>query len=88
MRKNALLALPLPLSPVVEPDFSTPQYRIVDLVDRMLTLHKQLVEVKISQEKTIIQRQIDATDRHINQLVYQLCGLTEEEVRIVEESTV
>jgi hypothetical protein len=36
-------------------------------------------------EKTIIQRQIDATDKQINQLVYQLYGLTEEEIRIVEE---
>ncbi len=34
---------------------------------------------------TIIQRQIDATDRQIDQLVYELYGLTEEETKIVEE---
>jgi hypothetical protein len=29
-------------------------------------------------------RQIDATDRQIDQLVYELYGLTNEEIRIVE----
>ncbi len=31
--------------------------------------------------------QIDATDRQIDRLVYELYGLTEEEIRIVEEGT-
>jgi hypothetical protein len=37
-------------------------------------------------EKSLIQRQIDATDKQIDQLVYELYGLTDEEIRIVEES--
>jgi hypothetical protein len=32
-------------------------------------------------------RQIDATDRQIDQLVYQLYGLTDEEIKIVEDAT-
>ena len=36
-------------------------------------------------DQTMLNRQIDATDRHINQLVYDLYGLTAEEIRIVEE---
>jgi len=32
-------------------------------------------------------RQIDATDKQIDQLVYELYGLTDEEIRIVEEAT-
>jgi len=32
----------------------------------------------------VLQRQIDATDRKIDELVYQLYGLTEEEIKIVE----
>ncbi len=39
------------------------------------------------QEKTVLQRQIDATDKQIDQLVYQLYGLTEEEIKIVEGET-
>jgi hypothetical protein len=30
------------------------------------------------------QRQIDATDRQIDRLVYELYGLTEEEIAVVE----
>ena len=33
------------------------------------------------------QRQIEATDREIDRLVYELYGLSDEEVRIVEEGT-
>jgi hypothetical protein len=38
-------------------------------------------------DQTAIQRQIDATDRQIDQLVYELYGLTDDEIRIVEEAT-
>jgi len=34
----------------------------------------------------MIQRQIDATDKQIDKLVYELYGLTNEEIQIVEES--
>jgi len=34
-----------------------------------------------------IQREIEATDRQIDQLVYQLYGLTDEEIKIVEAAT-
>jgi len=61
--------------------------RMVELVERMLLLHKQLVTAKTSHDKTAIQRQIDATDQEIDRLVYELYGLTEEEIRIVEEAT-
>jgi len=61
--------------------------QMVKLVETMLRLHKQLAAAKTSHEKTAIQRQIDATDRQIDQLVYELYGLTDEEIRIVEEGT-
>ena len=38
-------------------------------------------------KKTAIGRQIDATDRRIDQLVYELYGLTDEEIGIVEQAT-
>jgi hypothetical protein len=37
--------------------------------------------------QTTIQLQIAASDRQIGQLVYELYGLTEEEIRLVEEGT-
>ena len=52
--------------------------------ERMLDLHKQLAEAKIPQAQTILKRQIEATDRQIDRLVYALYGLTEGEIKIVE----
>jgi len=54
----------------------------------MLELHKQLASAKADHDKTTIQRQSDATDRQIDQLVYELYGLTAEEIKIVEESLI
>lgn len=84
--KNALLALPLP---VTWPEISPPpeQHQISQLVDDMLDLHKRLSAARNTQDRVVIQRQIDATDRQINRLVYELYELTEEEIAIVEEAT-
>ncbi|MBN2116646.1 MAG: hypothetical protein JW730_08750 [Anaerolineales bacterium] len=36
------------------------------------------------QEQELVKREIESTDRQIDTLVYELYGLTEEEIRIVE----
>ncbi len=56
--------------------------RLVILVRRMLALSQQLREAKSPPAKTPIERQIDATDAEIDRLVFELYGLTEEEMRI------
>jgi N-6 DNA Methylase/TaqI-like C-terminal specificity domain/Type I restriction enzyme R protein N terminus (HSDR_N) len=58
--------------------------RVVGLVERMLTLQKQLTSAKTPPDRTNLQSQIDATDRQIDPLVYELYGLTEDEIAIVE----
>jgi len=60
--------------------------RMVALVKQMLDLYKQLKEAKTPHERKAGQRQIEATDRQIDHLVYELYGLTEQEIRIVEEA--
>ena len=60
--------------------------RMVALVEQMLQLHKELGAARTDHDKTFLKRHIDATDRQIDQLVYELYGLTEEEIRIVEEA--
>ncbi len=40
--------------------------------------------MKQQQEKEMIQREIESTDQAIDSLVYELYGLTEEEIKIVE----
>ena len=58
--------------------------RMVALVEAMLDLHRKLAAAVTDQEKAVLRRQIVATDRQIDRLVYELYGLTEAEVGIVE----
>lgn len=60
---------------------------MVELVERMLALHKQLDAAKTAHDKTVIERQIAATDEEIDRLIYDLYGLTDDEIKIVEEAT-
>jgi hypothetical protein len=60
---------------------------VVELVHRMVASSKQIVAAKTDHERTVLERQIDATDREIDQLVYELYGLTDDEIKIVEEAT-
>ncbi len=60
--------------------------RMATLVESMLDLNKELQEAKTPDEKVVLERQIAATDREIDELVYELYGLTEEERKIVEEA--
>jgi len=60
--------------------------RMVSLVERMLELHKRLVAAKTAHDKTNLQRQIDATDTQIDKLVYELYGLTDDEIKVVESA--
>lgn len=78
--------------PIRTIDFSNPadkarHARMVKLVDTMLKLHENPQAAKVDHDRELIQRQIDATDKQIDQLVYELYGLTDEEIRIVEEAT-
>ena len=58
---------------------------MVALVEEMLALHRQLAAARTDHERTNLKRQIDATDRRIDRLVYDLYDLTEEEIRLVEK---
>ncbi|MBN1485306.1 MAG: N-6 DNA methylase [Chloroflexia bacterium] len=61
--------------------------RMVSLVETMLSLNEQLAAARVAHDKRVLQRQIDATDKQIDQLVYELYDLTEGEIEIVEEAS-
>jgi hypothetical protein len=76
----------LPIRPVdLSSEFDKSRHdRMVKLVDSMLALHKQLASAKSEAQRGAIQRQIEATDAEIDRLVYDLYGLTKDEIAIVE----
>jgi hypothetical protein len=61
--------------------------RMVEWVGVMLALQDKLAAAKMAHEKTGIERQIAIADYQINHLVYDLYGLSNEEIKIVEEAT-
>ncbi len=61
---------------------------LVALVDRMLELNKRLAPTRNtpSSERDELLREIKRTDAEIDQKVYELYGLTEEEKQVIEAS--
>lgn len=57
---------------------------MVALTEQMLELNKRLGVTNTPHEQTALKRQIASTDHRIDQLVYELYGLTKEEIGIVE----
>jgi len=73
--------------PIRSINFSNPQEKskhdkMVALVERMMGLHQRLAKTKGEADKLPLHRQIHATDREIDRLVYDLYELTEEEISI------
>jgi hypothetical protein len=58
--------------------------QLVGLVKQMLLVYKCMADAKIPRDQVLLQQQIDAIDKRINRMVYELYGLTEEEIRVVE----
>jgi len=56
---------------------------LVDLIDVMLELNKK-IQIAKGSEREQIQRQIEKTDKEIDDLVYKIYGITEEEKKIIE----
>ena len=73
---NQLAQIPVPAVDKMRHD------KIVALVERMLELHRR--SPRTPQEQEMVKREIQSTDNQIDRLVYDLYGLTEDEIKIVE----
>ena len=62
--------------------------QLVALVDKMLLLVPKLRSAKSEGDRATLQNAVSATDRAIDALVYELYGLTAEEIALVEGSRV
>ena len=82
--KNALLSLPIRAINFADPADKSRHDKMVALVEKMLDLHKQTQATKSNVARERIEREINVTDEQIDTLVYELYGLTKEEIKIVE----
>jgi len=78
--------LPIQKIDLSDPNHKSQHDKMVKLVRSMLEKTKKVSEIKSSNEKQILQRQIDATDQQIDEIVYSLYGLTKKEIAIVEDN--
>ena len=63
----------------------SPHNKMVALVERMLDLNKRKHSGKLAPSQLDrLEREIAATDTEIDELVYNLYGITEEERKIIE----
>jgi type I restriction-modification system DNA methylase subunit len=77
--------------PIKEIDFSKPadkarHDKVVSLVEQILLAKKQLAAAQSDKDKDFYENKCAATDRQIDALVYELYGLTEDEIKIVEQA--
>jgi hypothetical protein len=85
--KQFLAQLPMRILNLSEQEQSAAHDAVVRRVERMLELNKRQAKARSVEARARLQRLIDRTDREIDALVYQLYGLTKDEIRIVEEGT-
>jgi len=57
--------------------------KLIELVDQMFLAQKKLKEVEFEDDKKVIEKQIEIIDGKINDLVFELYGLNEEERNVV-----
>jgi len=60
--------------------------KLVQLVELMLQAKQQLQTSKIEREKTMLEQKCSNLDKQIDELVYELYGLTEDEISIIENN--
>jgi hypothetical protein len=86
VKRGHLIQLPIAKINFDNPTDKAKHEKMVQLVEIMLKLNQQLAAAKESQMKNILKRRIEATDKQIDLLVYQLYDLIAEEIEIVKKS--
>jgi len=76
--------------PIRQIDFKKPadkshHDKLVLLVDKLLGLMPKLRAATSEREKATLQNAVTAADQQIDALVYELYGLTKNEIKIVEQ---
>ena len=77
-------ALPIPRLNVKKSSDKAQHDKVVEKVEAMLEAKNQLAKAKSDKDKTYYENKCAALDRQIDRIVYDLYGLTEEDIKIVE----
>ena len=86
IQKNQLASIPIPIIDLTKKSDKEIHDKLVNLVDNMIEINKKLHSEKNPDVVTMLRRQVEAIDGEIDRLVYGLYGLSEEEIKIVENN--
>jgi adenine-specific DNA-methyltransferase len=81
---SQLEQIPIPKIDLTNKKQKDQHYKIIELVEQMLEIQKQLHSAKTESDKQFYQKKADIIDKQIDTLVYELYGLTSEEIKIIE----
>jgi predicted RNA methylase len=87
LNQTYLEQIPVPMIKSADKNQKEYHDKLVALVEHMLVLYKKMSTVKTPHEQEQIKRQIAATDIEIDNAVFELYGLSEEERNLVVSST-
>ena len=84
VKRTNVAQLPIKAIDLQNPTGRARHDRLVGLVEKMLALVPKLRAAKTDAERQALQNAVSATDQQIDALVYELYGLTPEEIALVE----
>ena len=81
IKKEAILSIPIP---IITQQNKNLHDNIVNLVDQLLQFNKDLQTTTLPEKAEQLKQRIEYNEDRINEIVYELYGLTEDEVKIIE----
>ncbi len=81
---RSLARLPIPLLDLSDRVSRGLYEQLVSQVQSMIVLRRQLANARAEHEKTLTRRQIDVSENKIDELVYELYSLADDEIKLVE----
>jgi adenine-specific DNA-methyltransferase len=85
LNPNDIKQLPIHAIDLSNPTEKAQHDKLVMLVETMLKLQRKYHDARMERDKELYERQIKVVDKQIDKLVYDLYGLTDEEIKVVEE---
>jgi len=84
LNPNDIKLLPIRTINFLDQDEKAQHDKLVALVDNMLELQRKYHEARMERDKELYERQIQIVDKQIDKLVYELYGLNDDEIKVIE----
>ena len=82
--KEAILSIPIPK---IKSETKNKQSEIIKHVDLLLKLNEEIKDEKLQTKIEQLKQRIQHSEEKINQLVYELYDLKENDIKTIEEAT-